>query len=139
MEHSDLTEKILDSCFNVMNDLGIGFLEAVYKNSLIVSLRKKNLFVETEKEYKISYHKQIVGFYRADIVVDDRLADDLVLTFGLQRRFGCQRDLRGILRELAIAQAAAARLFGHDTVFRATTGGIDTPALRRGSDEPRAA
>jgi len=71
MEHSDLTEILLDSCFNVMNDLGIGFLEAVYKNSLVVSLRKKNLFVETEKEYKIFYQNQRVGFYRADIVVVD--------------------------------------------------------------------
>ena len=71
MEHSDLTETILDSCFNVMNDLGVGFFEAVYKNSLVVSLRKKNLFVETEKEYEIFYQNQRVGFYRADIVVDD--------------------------------------------------------------------
>ena len=54
-----------------MNDLGVGFLEAIYKNSLVASLRKKNLFIETEKEYEIFYQNQRVGFYRADIVVDD--------------------------------------------------------------------
>jgi len=70
MEHLDLTEIILDSCFNVMNDLGVGFLEAVYKNSLVVSLRRKNLFVETEKKYEVFYQNQRVGFYLADIVVD---------------------------------------------------------------------
>ena len=71
LDHSDLTEIILDSCFNVMNDRGVGFLEAVYKNSLVVSLRRKNLFVETEKTYEIFYQNQRVGFYRADIVVEE--------------------------------------------------------------------
>ena len=71
MEHSDLTEIILDSYFNVMNDLGVGFLEAVYKNTLIVSLRRRNLYVETEKRYEIFYQNQRVGFYLADIVVNE--------------------------------------------------------------------
>ncbi|MEC7839602.1 MAG: GxxExxY protein, partial [Chlamydiota bacterium] len=71
LEHSDLTEIIFDSCFNVMNDLGVGFIEAVYKNSLVVSLRRKNLLVETEKKYEIFYQNQRVGFYIADIVVNE--------------------------------------------------------------------
>jgi hypothetical protein len=32
--HFELTESILGSCFDVMNELGSGFLESVYKNAV---------------------------------------------------------------------------------------------------------
>ena len=32
--HVDLTKAILECCFEVMNTLGVGFLESIYKNAL---------------------------------------------------------------------------------------------------------
>ncbi len=37
----DLTEAILGCCFDVMNELGSGFLESVYKNALFFALKEK--------------------------------------------------------------------------------------------------
>ena len=37
--YQELTETILGCCFDVMNELGVGFLESVYKNALLISLR----------------------------------------------------------------------------------------------------
>ncbi len=34
--HSDISEKIIGCCFEVMKELGSGFLEKVYKNALFV-------------------------------------------------------------------------------------------------------
>jgi GxxExxY protein len=41
--HSNLTETILGCCFDVMNELGIGFLESIYKNALLVAIKEKGL------------------------------------------------------------------------------------------------
>ena len=71
LPHFQLTSAILGSCFDVMNMLGIGFLESVYKNALFFALREKNLFVETEKSFEVYFKKQRVGFYKADIAVEN--------------------------------------------------------------------
>ena len=41
--HSDITEKIIKSFFNVYNKLGFGFLEKVYENSMMIELSKYGL------------------------------------------------------------------------------------------------
>ena len=47
--YQELTETILGCCFEVMNELGVGFLESVYKNALLIALREKGLKVDIEK------------------------------------------------------------------------------------------
>ena len=39
MLHEELSRKILQACFEVSNELGIGFLESVYENALLIALR----------------------------------------------------------------------------------------------------
>ena len=36
------------SSFEMMNELGSGFLESIYKNALIIRLQEKGLIVEAE-------------------------------------------------------------------------------------------
>jgi len=43
MIHEDITEKILNCCFEVINTLGVGFLETVYKNALLIAMIDKGL------------------------------------------------------------------------------------------------
>jgi len=45
-KHSELTEKIIGCFFNVYNELGYGFSEKVYENSLAIELRNCGLKVE---------------------------------------------------------------------------------------------
>ena len=49
--HQELTEKILGCCFDVMNELGVGFLESVYKNALLIALKDKGLKVDVENRF----------------------------------------------------------------------------------------
>ena len=83
-----------------MNELGIGFLESVYKNALFVALREKGLFVETEKSFEVYFKKQKVGFYKADIVVENLLVVE----------FKCCKSLLPEHQALVINYLAASHL-----------------------------
>ena len=41
LPYFELTGSILNCCFEVINELGTGFLERVYKNALLLALRQK--------------------------------------------------------------------------------------------------
>lgn len=69
--HIELTEFILKCCYEVINELGIGFLEAVYKNALVIALNERPLKVETEKVFEVLFRKKRIGLYIADLVVDN--------------------------------------------------------------------
>ena len=77
LPHSQISSVILGSCFEVMNELGIGFLESVYKNALFFALREKGLFVESEKVFEVYFKRQKVGLYKADIVVNNLIVVEL--------------------------------------------------------------
>jgi GxxExxY protein len=71
MLHEEKTDKIIGAFYKVYNNLGYGFLERVYQNALLIELRKLGLLCETEKPIKVYYDGELVGDYRADIVVDN--------------------------------------------------------------------
>lgn len=56
--HHELTEIILGCCFDVMNELGIGFLESVYKNALFIALKEKDLEVEVEERFEVIFRER---------------------------------------------------------------------------------
>ena len=70
-KHSDITNIIIKAFYNVYNKLGYGFLEKVYKNALLIELRKFGLFCNAQVQIKVYYEKNEVGFYIADIIVND--------------------------------------------------------------------
>ena len=65
-----LTGIILNCCFEVMNELGPGFLENVYKNALLIALRQKGQQVELERPFEVIFRGNVVGRYRADLIVE---------------------------------------------------------------------
>ncbi|MGE5522824.1 MAG: GxxExxY protein [Rhodospirillaceae bacterium] len=75
-----LTEQIIVSCFDVHNVLGGGFLEAVYRNALIIELRKRGLDAHAEVPIVVKYAGEPVGHYVADIVVHGRIICELKAT-----------------------------------------------------------
>ena len=60
-----------------MNYLGAGFLEAVYKNALIVSLQARGVNVKQEVVFEIHFKGRKIGHYKADVLVDDRVIVEL--------------------------------------------------------------
>ena len=77
LPHGDLTQIILECCFEVMNELGAGFLESVYKNALVIALKQRGLRVQTEQCFEIYFRGQKVGLYKADIIIEETVVIEL--------------------------------------------------------------
>lgn len=69
--HKDLTERIIKAFYDVYNELGSGFLEKVYQNSLYLELKNRGFFVEPQKQIKVYYKNQQVGIYYADLIINE--------------------------------------------------------------------
>jgi len=76
-KHQELTDKIIYAFYSVYNELGYGFLDNVYQNALYFELRNQVFNVEAQKAIDVYYKNQLVGKYRADLVVDDLIILEL--------------------------------------------------------------
>ena len=77
MEKNKVVEAVIDCAYKVRGKLGPGFIEAVYKNAMIIELRKHGLRYDVEKSIKVYYDDYVVGEYKADIIVEDMLILEL--------------------------------------------------------------
>ncbi|CAI2767807.1 GxxExxY protein [Flavobacterium collinsii] len=75
--HQELTEVIIKTFYEVYNELGYGFLERVYQNSLYLELKNKGLNVEAQKKIIVYYKGLKVGEYYADLIVEDLIILEL--------------------------------------------------------------
>lgn len=73
MEDEDLTGKIIGCAYAVHNSLGSGFLESVYQKAMAIELAKQGLSGVMEKKIPVYYDDELVGDFRADFVVEDRI------------------------------------------------------------------
>jgi GxxExxY protein len=77
MLHENLTAQILEGCFEVSNELGVGFIESVYEKALVVTLREKGLDVKSQFPLKVNFRNVIVGDFYADLLVENRILIEL--------------------------------------------------------------
>jgi len=73
----ELIDSINNCAMRIRRQLPQGYLEAVYKNAMVIELRKLGLPFETEKPIKVFYDGISVGEYKADIIIDNRLILEL--------------------------------------------------------------
>ncbi len=59
--HKELTNAIIKIFYEVYNELGYGFLEKVYQNSLYLELKNKGYKVEAQKKILVYYKGIEVG------------------------------------------------------------------------------
>ena len=78
-----LTEQVLGACFEVSNELGIGFVESVYEKALLIALTNRGLKAESQVPVKVFFRKQAVGEFFPDIIVEDKLIVELKAVRGL--------------------------------------------------------
>jgi len=80
MISNEKTEKIIKAFYEVYNELGYGFMEKVYENSLVIMLEKYGFKVEQQKEVSVFFEGILVGEYYADIIVDKEIILELKST-----------------------------------------------------------
>ncbi len=77
MEKGTLSDRVLACAVKVHKTLGVGFLEKVYENALMIELKKAGILAEQQKPTPIYYEGELVGDYVADIVVENALIIEL--------------------------------------------------------------
>ena len=77
MKHEEITAKILECCFEVINELGAGFLESVYEKALLVALTQAGCDVRAQVPLQVKFRRVVVGDYFADLVVDGKVLIEL--------------------------------------------------------------
>jgi len=77
MQHKELTEKIIAAAYHVYNKMGFGFLESVYEKCLLIELRKNGLKAESQKPIIVEYENEVVGEFKADVIVEDTVILEL--------------------------------------------------------------
>jgi GxxExxY protein len=70
-KHSDLTEKIIGAFYAVYSALGYGFLEKNYVKALLIELNRRDMSAQSEVPIAVYYAGQLIGEYRADLVVNN--------------------------------------------------------------------
>jgi GxxExxY protein len=70
LKHADLTDKIIGVFYDVYNELGYGFLESVYEESLVIALREVGLAVDRQVPVPVWFRHEKVGEFRADVLVE---------------------------------------------------------------------
>ncbi|HEY4658586.1 MAG TPA: GxxExxY protein, partial [Gemmatimonadaceae bacterium] len=66
-----ITSRILGACFGVYRELGWGFLENVYHRALEIALLRSGARVEREASIPVRFRGELVGEYKADLLVDN--------------------------------------------------------------------
>ena|SRR5689334_13720678 len=77
MTQDETTDRIIACCFRVHKALGLGFLEKVYENALMIELAKCGIEARQQAPISVKYEDHVVGEYFADILVDDRVICEL--------------------------------------------------------------
>ena len=63
MLYSELTERIIGCAFAVSNELGAGFLEAVYESALAIALEDTGIRVQRQAQIEVYFRGRPVGGY----------------------------------------------------------------------------
>jgi GxxExxY protein len=77
MEKANLTHQIIGAAYEVHNVFGFGFLEKVYENAMIIELKERGLYVESQSPLQVYYKDRLVGDYVVDLLVENEVIVEL--------------------------------------------------------------
>jgi GxxExxY protein len=85
-----ITRRIIGAFYDVYNGLGYGFLESVYANALALEIVGRGLHVVREASAEVRYKGEVVGMFRADLLVESRVVVELKSSRKLDPAHGAQ-------------------------------------------------
>ena len=77
LKYEQITKNVIGCAFEVINELGAGFLESVYEKALLLALRQKGLSAIVQHPVKVLFRGECVGDFYADIFVEDKVIVEL--------------------------------------------------------------
>jgi GxxExxY protein len=139
--HKELTDEIIKAYYDVYNELGYGFLEKVYQNSLFIELKSRGFHVEAQKQIKVYYKGKEVGEYYADLIVNELIILELKAAEVIVKEHEWQliNYLRGtnievgLLLNFGIKPEFRRKVFTNDRKKQYKQNADDTDATQHGS------
>ncbi|HOK04649.1 MAG TPA: GxxExxY protein [Victivallales bacterium] len=77
MKYEEVTKKIIGCAFDVMNELGSGFLESVYEKAMIIALSETGMNIQAQHPIKVYFRNKVVGDFYSDILVENKIIVEL--------------------------------------------------------------
>ncbi|MEZ4663504.1 MAG: GxxExxY protein [Caldilineaceae bacterium] len=113
--HNKTTSNVINAFFTVYNALGYGFAEKVYQNAMILELNRLGLTVAKEHPINVYYHREIVGTFFADLLVDNVVIVELKAVKELAPEHSAQllNYLKGSIFEVGLLLN-----FGPEAIFQ---------------------
>jgi GxxExxY protein len=75
--HKELSQKTIGAFYAVYKTLGYGFLEKVYENALAYELTLLKIEYKVQSPIEVYYKSQKVGFYIADMIIENNIILEL--------------------------------------------------------------
>ncbi|MFH1808905.1 MAG: GxxExxY protein [Pseudomonadota bacterium] len=82
-----LTAEVVDSALAVRSALGPFYDVTVYRNALVVELRRRAVRCQKNVALSVAFRGEVVGSYMADVLVDDALLVKVMAQGHLDVRF----------------------------------------------------
>jgi GxxExxY protein len=77
LKYEEITRQVIGCAFEVINELGAGFLESVYEKALHLALRQKGLSVIAQHPIMVLFRGECVGDFYADLFVEEKVIVEL--------------------------------------------------------------
>ena len=77
MLHEEITGAIIGCAFEVIHELGAGFVESVYEKAMLIALEQKGLGARCQHPIRVMFRDQCVGDFYADLFVEEKVIIEL--------------------------------------------------------------
>lgn len=74
---ADVSHRVIGAFYATYNGLGHGFLESVYENALALQMQASGLRFKRQPPLAVRFRDHVVGVFRADFLVEDKLIIEL--------------------------------------------------------------
>lgn len=74
---NQITERIIGFAYEIGNSLGGGFLEKCYETALLRDLQRSGYDVKPQHPIRVFYKGEEIGFYLADLLVENSVVVEL--------------------------------------------------------------
>jgi len=81
--YKELSFAVIGAAMEVHRLLGAGFLESVYEAAFAYELSQRNIPYQSQVELVVRYKEIVVGKFRVDFLIDQKIVVELKATKGL--------------------------------------------------------
>jgi GxxExxY protein len=122
------TRIVIGAFYHVYNGLGSGFVESVYHHALGNTVERLGHRVDREAALKVTFEGTVVGVFRADLIVDERVLVEVKAADQLSKSHDAQ-----VINYLRASGLPVGLLlnFGPRATYRRLVGPADGAMMRR--------